>query len=69
MSFLRPLNSLVRMFHGLLGMLMPTQMISLTVTGRGRPMRVRSLFVKLSSPLVRIVRHILLPRKQPNSNS
>jgi hypothetical protein len=55
----RPRKSLPRVFQSLLGMLVPAQMITLPMTGRGSPMRVRSLFVKFCSPLVRIVWHRL----------
>lgn len=57
MSFLRPLQSFVGMFQGLLGMLVSGLMIFFPVVYRGSSVRVRSEFVKFGSSLMRVVWH------------
>jgi hypothetical protein len=46
-------------FHGLLGLLVPAQMIAFAVMRRCRLMRVRGKLVKLSRSYMRIICHIL----------
>jgi len=57
MSFLRRLQSVVGMFQGLFGMLMSGQVIFFLVMHCGNTVRVGREFVKLRSPLMRIIGH------------
>ncbi len=57
MGFLRPLKSFIGMFQGLLGMLVPGQVIFFTVVRGGGAVRVRGEFVEFGSSLVRVVWH------------
>jgi len=55
MSFLRPLESFIGMFHGLLGMLVPGLVIFFSVV-RGK-VRMCAEFVELGGSLVRVTWH------------
>ena len=52
MSFLRALESLIGIFHCLLGMLVPGLMISFRVVRGGNAVRVCGKFVELRSSLM-----------------
>lgn len=52
MSFLRPLESFIGMFHCLLGMLVSRLVISFRVVRRGDAVRVCGEFVEFGSSLV-----------------
>jgi len=56
-GFLRLLERLGRVFHGLLGVLVPGLVIFLAVMRRGNAMRVGGKLVHLSGSLVRIFCH------------
>jgi hypothetical protein len=57
MRFLRPLERLLGMFHGLPGVFVPGLVIFFPVMHRGGAVRVRSEFVELRSSLVRVIWH------------
>ena len=57
MRFLRPLECLIGIFHGLLGMLVSGLMVFLPMVRGGGAVRVRGQFVKLGSSLVRVIWH------------
>jgi hypothetical protein len=57
MSFLRRLESLVGMFHCLLGMLMPGLVIFFPVVHGGSTVRVCSEFMEIGGSLVRVIWH------------
>jgi hypothetical protein len=57
MSFLRPFESFVGMFHCLLGMLVSGLVILFPVVCGGRTVRVGGEFVELGSSLVELIWH------------
>lgn len=57
MRFLRPLERLLGMFHGLPGLFVPRLVIFFPVMHGGGAVRVRSEFVELRSSLVRVIWH------------
>ena len=57
MSFLRPLEGFIGMFHGLLGMLAPGLVIFFSVVRGGSTVRVCGEFVELGGSLVRVTWH------------
>ena len=57
MRFLRPLHCFIGMFHGLLGMLVPGQVIFFPVMRGGGAVRVRSEFMELRGSLMRVIWH------------
>jgi hypothetical protein len=57
MSFLRPLESFLGMFHCLLGMLVSGLVIFFPVVSGGSTVRVCGEFVELGSSYVRVIWH------------
>ncbi len=57
MRFLRPLECFIRIFHGLLGMLLPGLVIFFPMVRGGCTVRVCGKFVELRSSLVRVIWH------------
>ena len=57
MRFLRPLECLIGIFHGLPGVLVPGLMIFFPMVRGGRTVRVCGEFVEFSSSLVRVIWH------------
>ena len=57
MRFLRPLERLLGMLHGLPGLLVPGLVIFFSVMRGGSPVRVRCEFVELRSSLMRVIWH------------
>jgi len=57
MRFLRPLERLLGMFHGLPGMLVPGLVIFFSMVRGGGTVRVCGEFVELGSSLVRVIWH------------
>jgi len=57
MRFLRPLECLIGIFHGLLGMLVPSLVIFFPMVRGGSTVRVCGEFVELRSSLVRVIWH------------
>jgi hypothetical protein len=57
MRFLRPLERLLGMFHGLPGVFMPGLVVFFPVMRGGGAMRVRGEFVEFRSSLVRVIWH------------
>jgi hypothetical protein len=65
MSFLRPLESFIGMFHCLLGMLMSGLVIFFPVMHGGGTVRVGGELVEFSSSLVRVIWHCYSNPWQP----
>ena len=61
MRFLRPLECLIGIFHGLLGMLVPSLVIFFPMVRGGSTVRVCGEFVELRSSLVRVIWHSAAP--------
>ncbi len=57
MRFLRPLECLIGIFHGLFGMLVPGLVIFFPMVCGGSTVRVCGEFMELGSSLVRVIRH------------
>jgi len=57
MRFLRPLECFIGIFHGLLGMLVPSPVIFFPMVRGGSTVRVCGEFVELRSSLVRVIWH------------
>ena len=57
MSFLRPLEGFIGMFHGLLGMLVPSLVIFFSVVCGGSTVRMCGEFVELGGSLVCVTWH------------
>jgi len=67
MSFLRGLQGLVGVLQGLLGKLMPSQVILFPVVSGGSTVRMSSEFVELRSSLMRIIWHANFCPRPPES--
>jgi hypothetical protein len=65
MSFLRPLESFIGMFHSLLGMLVSGLVIFFPVVRGGSMVGVRSKFVEFCSSLVRVIWHSVSHPRYP----